>query len=435
LPQVLSPAKASGSKKSKTKELLAPEVFKTASGLQVAYFARPNSPVYSLYLAGFGGTRAEIPLDPKYWGASHLLAQTWAKGTTSKNSKQISQLTEGSAASLDGFSGRNTIGLQSTALVRDWDTLSQLFEEVLFEASFSEDELGHAKRVTQEMIRSLPDHSSQVCSRLFMENLFDQHPYAKSTLGDLPQVERIQASDLRQLHRRWIQPKNLSLAIVGGVHREEVEQLLERMESRFSRLSPAPLTELDHIPHADPLKAPRWAQAKFDREQTHIMVGSSGISMHDPRRYALRLLQNILGGQSGRLFIELREKRSMAYSVSPMVMEGLEAGYVGTYIACAPQKTEEAIRGMKAVIESLATKGPSASEMTRAKNYYLGQRSMDMQSCWSLAAHFGLELLYRNQVLGESEIRKQIEKVTPQQVKKIGADLFLNQPSVTVVVA
>jgi zinc protease len=417
------------------KSALDPEIFRTPGGLQVAYFPRSNSPVYSLYLSAFGGTRSEIPLDPHYWGASHLLAQTWAKGTSRLNSKQISQITEGSAASIDGFSGRNTIGLQSTALVRDWDKMGPLFQEVLFDASFLDEELSHAKRVTEEMIRSIPDHSSQVCSRLFMENLFEGHPYSKSTLGDLEHLGKIQSSDLKTLHRRWIQPENLALSVVGGISRDQLDHFLQQIDAQLKNSPKTPLVELNQIPDAPALPAARWAHASFQREQTHIMVGAPGLSMHNEDRYALRLLQNILGGQSGRLFIELREKRSMAYSVSPMSMEGLNAGYVGTYIACSPQKTDEAVAGMRTVLEDLITKGPTANEMTRAKNYYLGQRSMDLQSTWALAAHFGLELLYRGQVVSEAEIRSRISKVSATQIQKLGKRLFLDQPKLTVIVA
>ena len=125
----------------------------------------------------------------------------------------------------------------------------------------------------------------------------------------------------------------------------------------------------------------------------------------------------------------------MAYSVAPLGMEGIEPGYVGTYIACAPHKKDEAIAGMKTVLENLILKGPTAAELDRAKNYYLGQRAMDLQSSWSLASSFGLELLYRDRVILESEIRKEIEKITAKQVQKIGEKLFLNKPHLTVVVS
>ncbi len=116
-------------------------------------------------------------------------------------------------------------------------------------------------------------------------------------------------------------------------------------------------------------------------------------------------------------------------------MEGVETGYVGTYIACAPQKKDEAIAGMKSVLETLVRKGPTADELRRAKNYFLGQRAMDLQSTWSLSSSFGLELLYRDRIILESEIRKAIEKVSARQVQKIGESLFLNNNHLTVVVS
>ncbi len=419
-------------KPAKKREPLEPEIITTPSGLKVAYFERPGTPVYSIYAAAYGGTRSEFSLDSKYWGASHLLAQTWSKGTPELNSKQLSQIIEGSAASLDGFSGRNTIGLQSSGLTRDWDKLSELFLDVLLNPSFAEEELNHAKRVTLEAIKSIPDHSSQVCSKLFMENLFVKHPYGKYVLGTSEQVEAISSQDLKTLHEKWVNPKNMSLSLVGGISRSEAEHWIgkadEALAKRKSHFVQEPLQ-----PEAK-LIAPRWAHAEFNREQTHIMIGGIGISMMDEDRYALKILQNILGGQSGRLFIELREKRSMAYTVSPMVMEGLDTGYVGTYIACSPSKKDEAIAGMRTVLETLVKKGPTSAEMVRAKNYYLGQRAMDLQSSWSLASGFGLELLYRHKVILESEIRKQIERITPKQVQKIGEKLFLDAPMLTVVV-
>jgi zinc protease len=429
----LKPAESRGVKSLKKSVGLEPEIFTTASGLQVSYFERPGTPVYSIYASAFGGTRSELLLDPANWGGSHLLSQTWAKGTPNHNSKELSEIIEGSAASIDGFSGRNTIGLQSTGLVRDWDKLSSLFLEILMQPTFAEEELSHAKRVTLDAIRSIPDHSSQVCSKLFMEQLFSDHPYGKSLMGDEAQVERLSSSDLKRLHATFINPKNMSLSIVGGTPRTEVEQWLNRLDRELANQTSRFHQGL--IPSPGKMNGPRWAAANFDREQTHILVGGHGIPMYLPERFALRILQNILGGQSGRMFIELREKRSMAYTVSPTSMEGLETGYVGTYIACAPEKKDEAIAGIRQVIETLVKKGPTPAEMIRAKNYYLGQRAMDLQSTWSLAGAYGLELLYRNENTPEAEIRKQIERVSAKQVRDICEKLLLNAPQLTVVVS
>jgi zinc protease len=254
------------------------------------------------------------------------------------------------------------------------------------------------------------------------------HPY-----GSLEQVHKLSRSNVQHLHSTFINPKNMVLSIAGGVSREELELWLSNLDQRMKERESAFHQGLIHPPEA--LKAPRWAGATFGREQTHIMVGGTGISMYQPERHALRILQNILGGQSGRLFIELREKRSMAYSVSPISMEGLETGYAGTYIACAPDKKDEAIAEIRKVIETMSKQGPTSAEMERAKNYYLGQRAMDLQATWSLASNHGLELLFRDSLTAEKDVRKSIERVSANQVRAICRRLLLEAPQVTVVVS
>jgi zinc protease len=426
--QLKQKSKASGNS-------IQPTLITTSSGLKVAYLERQGNAVFSLYFSSFGGTRFEITEDTTLWGSSHLLAQTWTKGTPSIQARDISKLIEGCAASFDGFSGRNTIGLQMTGLIRDWDRLSSLFADVLFNPLFADDELAHSKRITLDSIQSIPNHSSQVCSKLFMENLFEHHPYGHHPLGTEAQVESLKSSHLKQIHEQWVRAEQSSFSIVGGIPAEDMMEFVELLDQKLNeRKKNQSKYTLPTLAGELALKAPRWAHANFDREQTHIMMGGLGLSMFDPRRYPLRLLQNILGGQSGRLFIELREKKSMAYSVSPISMEGLEPGYFGTYIACSPSKKDDAIAGMIQVVETLAKKGPTAAEMKRAKNYYLGQRSMDLQSTWALAASYGLELLYRSNVLLEPEIKKSIEKVTAKDIQKVANQLFVDPPKLTVVV-
>jgi zinc protease len=429
-----SPTKTAKIPAKNKKELLEPEIFTMPSGLRVAYFEKPGTPVFSIHTAAMGGSRLELAKAAPFGGVSHLVSQVWAKGTPRYNSKELSNIIESSAASLDGFSGRNTIGLQSTGLIRDWAKLSDLFQEVLLTPTFADEELQHVKRVTEDAIKSIPDHSSQVCSKLFMENLFPNHPYGKHLLGSPNHLAQVTRDHLEELHREWITPKNMTLTLTGGIPREDFQEWLIELDEKLGKKEGSS-HKLDRLPTEASLTSSRWTYANYSREQTHIMMGGHGLSMFDQDRYALKIFQNILGGQSGRLFIELREKKSMAYSVSPLGMEGIEPGYVGTYIACAPHKKDEAISGMKTVLENLIKKGPTPAELLRAKNYYLGQRAMDLQSTWSLASSFGLELLYRDRVILESEIRKDIEKVTAKQVQKIGEKLFLNSHHLTVVVS
>jgi len=412
-----------------------PTFFDLPSGIRVAYLERPSSHVFSIHSAVMGGTRLESA-ENGGGGASNLMSMSWTKGTSIRDARTIAGITEGHAASVDGYSGRNSVGLQMTGLARDWGKLSELFTDVLLDPIFPDSEVEHSRRVTEDSIRGLEDHSSQVCSKLFLQTLFEHHPYGKITIGTLESVAKINSKTLRDLHRSWIRPERMVISLSGPMSRPALDLWLKEVAGRAQSIavkngaSPKAL-DLQDEPS---LKAPRWVEKKLGREQTHIIVGGLGSRIISEERFAIRMMQTLLGGQSGRLFIELREKKSLAYTVDPISFEGIERGYIGTYIACAPSKKDEALAGIRAVLEKLAEKGPTSSEMNRAKEFYLGRRAMDLQGDSSLAAHAGLELLYRIPFASESEIEKRIRAVTPKQIQDVCRKYLVEPYMVTSVV-
>ena len=419
------------------------ELVKLSSGLQVCYNPRPMSQVFSMHASVLGGVRLEVgnPIERAEtdWGASYMLSLTWNKGTTTKDSKMISAITEGRASSVDGFSGRNSVGLQLTGLARDWKVLSELFTEVLIDPVFPKEEVEHAKRIAEDSIRSIEDHSSQLCSKLFLETLFERHPYGRMIHGSLESLQAMRSEKLRAFHQAWLRPERLVVSVSGPVKSSALEawmaQLEKQFRSRGKNKEDKEVNGSSQVLSDEPtLKAPRWVECNLGREQTHIMVGGLGTQIYAEDRHVLRLLQTLLGGQSGRLFIELREKKSLAYTVSPTSFEGLERGYLGTYIACAPQKREEAIRGIQVVLEKLAEKGPSSQEMNRAKEFYLGRRAMDLQSDTALAAHYGLEFLYQVPSLTEQNLLKKIRAITARDIQKVCKKYYIESYQVTSVV-
>lgn len=414
--------------------------WKLESGLTVLHRERSQSHVVSVQACVQGGLRLEIG-DPLFsseedWGVSQCLAMTWNKGTLAHGARGIAELVEGRAASLDGFSGRNTIGLQMTSLARDFSTLQPLFDDVLLHASFPEEEVGHSRRILEESIRSVEDHSSQLCSRLFLETLYDEHPYRRAAHGSLESISRFDSAKLRSYLLHWLRPERAVISVVGRVSRPAVEAWVEELDAQWRSV----LTGTVHRPVCESLqseaslKGPRWVERRLGREQVHILIGGLGSTMGSADRDAIRLLHTILGGQSGRLFIELREKQGLAYTVSPLGFEGIERGYQGIYIACSPEKEKRAIEGIHAVLARLARTGPSSAEMKRAKEYYLGRRAMDLQSDSSLASFYGLERVYGLQPRGDAEARRRIEAVTARQVQQVCRKYLVDAHLVTAVV-
>jgi zinc protease len=342
---------------------------------------------------------------------------------------------EGAAAGLDGFSGRNTVGASLTGLVRDWPSLSSLLADVLVDARFPEEELEHFWRVVLDSIRSIEDHSSQLGTKLFLEQLFDQHPYGRLTIGSESSVSQIDSATLLQLRKRWIRPERIVVAISGGIRRSEVERWVLNLEKSLrAAVGPANLGEEHRRREDSRLKAPRWAEKVLGREQVHILVGGIGLRIDSEDRDAVRLLQTMLGGQSGRLFIELREKKSLGYTVAPLVFEGVEAGYIGTYIASSPSKKKEAIEGIHKVLSDFAARGPSVSELKRAREYFLGRRAMDMQSDSAVASSLSLEAVYGLKYRSAAQVEKDLKAVTARQIQEACRKYLVEPPMVTVAV-
>lgn len=404
------------------------------SGLRVCSQYRPQSPVMSVHLSALGGTRLELaaPIERAEtdWGASHLMALTWTKGTRQHRSKQLLEIIEGHAASLEGFSGRNSVGLQLTCLAKDWKPLSELLTEVLLFPSFAPEELDHAKRTTEDALKSIEEHSSQVCSQLFLSTLFEKHPYGRISYGSLESIKKIHPEKLQAFHHQWIRPERLVVSLSGAVPNSVwqpwVQHLNEQLKQRQSSvILPSTLEE------EPPLKGPRWTGKNYYRAQDHLLIGGLGIRMHDPDQWPLLILQTILEGQSGRLFIELREKKSLAYTVAPIAFHGLERGYLGTYIACAPSKSQEAIQGIQRVLEKVATQKLRSQELKRAQEYLLGKRAMDLQSDPARAAYYGLECLYNLPPLSPEEFTQKLRAVSEEDVVRVCQRYFLEAPQVT----
>ena len=435
-----APSKPRSGKAKAPRSAVPYEEWRLESGLRVIHRERAHSHVVSVQTCVQGGLRMEVgdPLFSKEqdWGVSQCLSMTWNKGTSSLTARDVAQKVEGRAASLDGFSGRNTIGLQMTSLAKDFGELQPLYDDVLLNAGFPEEEVGHSKRVMEESIRTVEDHSSQLCSKLFLETLYDSHPYRLMAHGSLDSVAGFNSAKLKAYLAHWLRPERAVISVVGRISRQAVESWVEELEGlwkkKFSGLQLRSVHETLAAEAA--LKGPRWVEKRLGREQVHIIVGGLGSTIIGSDRDAIRLMHTLLGGQSGRLFIELREKQSLAYTVSPIGFEGVERGYQGVYIACSPDKEKRAIDGIHAVLKKLAEKGPTSPEMARAKEYYLGRRAMDLQSDSSLASYYGLEGVYGLEPPGEAQIRKRIESVTSKQVQEVCRKYLVDANLVTSVV-
>jgi zinc protease len=148
------------------------------------------------------------------------------------------------------------------------------------------------------------------------------------------------------------------------------------------------------VPQEPPVTAPRSAKRVLAKAQTQLVLGFPGARVTDTWRRPLEVLSTLLSGQSGRLFIELRDKRSMAYSVSATTLEGIDPGYFALYMATSPEKVDAALAGMREELEKLKAAPVPDDELLRAKRYLVGSQQIGLQRNGARAATMALDACY-----------------------------------------
>jgi len=345
-------------------------------------------PIVALRFIFRGGSREEAK---HQHGIATLFQRVWTSGTRSFNALQISQALESLGASLHGFAGKNTHGLSLEFLPKHWTVIKPLLSEILLHPTFPSDEFATEKNLQMREILSERDTPGSVCNLNFIAALYGDHPNGRSGSGTLESVGKILPEHLNVFYKDYVHQKNVVVSTVGHYPKDG---WIAELEALCSQL-PAHGRELHKVPGFPVQKGLRVvSEKKQPLFQSHVLTGFLGASFQDPERYALKLLSSCLSGQGGRLFLELRDKQSLAYTVSPLCNDGLDGGLFGFYIGCGPEKLEKALKGIRTQIERLLQTPIPAKELERAKRYWIGRFELDLQRFGAQAMLYGLDEIY-----------------------------------------
>jgi zinc protease len=369
-----------------------------------------------------GGVRFE---DAGHGGLTELLSRTWTSGTKTMTETEISHKIENMAGGLSAFGGRNSVGLSMQTISPFEQDAIELFDEVLVSPVINEAVLEREKVVMLEAIRAREDSPGQLVSQMFTQMMFKGHPYERDMYGTVESVKSLNVKGVEQHLRKQAMSSNLMIAIAGQV---EPQAWIERLTKASATLPVGkPLTAT--FKHAGPTKD-EYGYRDLKREQSHIIIGYKGLTLDDPRRYTLQVMQSILAGQGGRLFLELRDKASLAYTVSPMRMEGVDTGYFGAYIGCSPEKGAKAIEMLHAEFSKLVDKGVSDVELDRAKRYLIGRHDIDLQRNSSISSSMLFNEIYGIPAEEMFKYSEHLHHITAKDVRNLAAKIF-SQPHIT----
>jgi len=174
---------------------------------------------------------------------------------------------------------------------------------------------------------------------------------------------------------------------------------------------------------------------KLDKAQAHLVLGYPGARITDAARWPLEVLSAVLSGQGGRLFVELRDKRSLAYSVTSFSMEGLDPGYFAVYIGCGPAKVGEALEGIRVELRRVREEGISPTELERARTHLIGTNAISLQRNSARAAVYAFDECYGLGADASAHYAERIAAVTAEDVLAVAQRIFLPEREVIALVA
>lgn len=412
-----------------------------SNGIVVLVKENPAADIIAARIFVRAGSRWE---QPHQAGLSHLVSALLTKGTDRLSSLEIAEQVESIGASLGTDSTTDYFLVSLKTISADFADVLRLAGELLRTPSFPEQELELERRLAIQAIRSQQEQPFTIAFDQLRQIMYRKHPYAFSSLGTTETVAQLTRQDLLDYHQTHFRPDNLVISICGRIRPDAAIALIEEILGDWQPpKTPLPQLQLPLI-QSEPL-CHTIAQ---ETQQSIIMLGylapavstqsapatsgeASWLSNQD--YIALKLLNSYLGnGLSSRLFVELREKRGLAYEVSAFYPTRLDLAQFVAYMGTAPENTETALAGLKAEVDRLGQELLDEQELQTAKNKLLGQYALGKQTNAQIAQTFGW---YETLGLGidfDTAFQQQIAEVTPEMAHQ-AASKYFGDPYISIV--
>jgi predicted Zn-dependent peptidase len=359
------------------------------------------------------GSRNETP---EQAGISHFLEHLLFKGTARFTSTEIDEIFDGMGAEINAGTGKETTSVYSRFLDQHLDRAFDVMADMVLRPSYPD--IDSERQVVIEEIAMYEDEPSDKVHDVLAGAVFGDHPLGRPVIGRADVISSVPVPDIAAYRDRRYNGANLVIAAAGNVDHDRLVELLEGAQGDLSsgengRVEPP--AELD-------------ARMRFhekETEQYHLCVGAPGVSRHDERRFALRVLDTILGGStSSRLFQEIREKRGLAYSVYSYQSHYVDSGQSAIYVGTRPENVAEAFDVIGRELERIRTEPVSAEELDRAKENVKGRTVLSMESPLARMNRIGNALLMGVPLLSLDETLARIDAVRIEDVGELAAEVL-----------
>jgi zinc protease len=348
---------------------------------------------------------------------SMLMAKTLIKGTPRRTAEQIAVEMESLGGHIDSYGGNNSFGVNAEVLAEDFGAGLDVLADVVLNASFPDEIIDRERAVQLASIRARRDDLLPSTGLLMRRTLFGNHGYGMDQLGSEASVTSLNPAQVRALHRQIAVPNNGVLAIFGDVKADEVKAAVEAHFARWKRNDAVQPGALPAPGFA--VKIPQHVAEQRDKKQAVLVVGFPGVSMFDPDRHALDLIQESCSDLGSRLFMRIRDELGLAYYVGAQNFTGLVPGHFSFYAGTAPEAAKQVEEEILKEVTTLREEGLTDEELRRSKAKMVGHKKIYRQDLGNLAMNSALDELYGLGVDFHEQEDALVEAVTLDEVKRV----------------
>ena len=390
-------------------------VHHTAGGVPVLILPRGGAPLVHVGLYLRGGSLLEPHTRE---GLARLTAQLTLKGTTTRSAATIAEDIEGLGTSIGVSTGLESLGWSLAVAPRYLTEALAVLADVVQHPVFPEEALATERALAVAELARARDDMYRWPMRLAQQAAFGAHPYARSVIGTDVSLAAISRAEIIDFHASTILTGDLVIGVVGDVEPLAVARDIDRLFATLRQRATA---------GASPVvwpNAPVSASETRAKQQTALALLFPGPSRHDPDRYAMRVLSAIASGLGGRFFEQLRDRQSLAYTVSAFPVPRAGGGTFAAYIATSPDKEAEARTGLLAECARFVEAAPTDDEVARARQYLMGTHAISQQSAGSVLGDLLDAWLFGEGIAECREEPARIAAVTPDDVHRVAQRWF-----------
>ncbi|MCR5680491.1 MAG: insulinase family protein [Prevotella sp.] len=404
---------------------------KLDSGLRVIHLPSASD-VIICGIAVKAGTRNE---QRGQEGLAHFCEHLAFKGTRRRRAVQIINAIEGVGGELNAFTNKEDTVYYCAIQRRHFTRAVDVLCDIVFFSQHPQMEVEKECEVVCDEIESYEDTPAELIYDEIEDILFQGHPLGHHILGTSEQVRSYTSADADAFTQRWYRPENCIFFASGNVDFGQLKRLLARQPSVDGTGEQEQTNTLTVEKQTSTPEVPAVITRQRGTHQAHVMLGTTAYAATDPRRWALYLLNNIVGGPglNSRLNLALRERRGLVYAVESSMVAYSDTGAWTIYFGCDPADVDRCRRIVRRELDRLMAAPLSATQLRRAKQQLQGQLAIACDSREQFALDFAKNFLHTGKLRDLTDIMRHIDGLTAADLQQTAQELFAPERLVTLV--